>query len=74
MAKNPVSDELFPRHVRALARAVEEAEAWRGSMVGNPNPGPLEAFDKFIKEAKQAMRIVRELGRQHAAVRRHRTW
>lgn len=74
MAKKPVSDELFPRHVRALARAVKEAESWRGSLVGNPDPQPLEDFDVFIAEAKEAMRIVRELGRQHAAVRRHRGW
>lgn len=44
---------------RLLWRAVSEAEAWRGSMTGNPDPGPLEEFDAFIAKAKQALKKVR---------------
>ncbi|MNQ65307.1 hypothetical protein D3C85_797600 [compost metagenome] len=63
-------DELMPRHVKALRDAVNLAEGWRGSMVGNPDPEPLEAFDRAIRRAKQALKIVRELGRQHAFSRK----
>lgn len=66
------SDELMPRHVKALGWAVAQAEDWRGSLVGNPDPGPLEEFDRFIAQAKEAMSIVRELGKQHYYNRKHR--
>lgn len=56
-------DELFPRDVKALARAVREAEAWRGAM--GPDSRQLEEFDQFIKKARQALKIVRELAAQH---------
>ncbi|UXX42089.1 hypothetical protein [Pseudomonas phage phiH2] len=52
-------ERLTQSELRALARAVSEAEAWRGSMVGNPDPGPLEEFDAFVAKAKQALKKVR---------------
>lgn len=64
------NDELYPRHVKALAWAVREAEAWRGNLVGNPDPRPLAAFDAQVKQAKEALKIVRELARQDAGKRR----
>jgi hypothetical protein len=39
----------------ALRRAVAEAQVWRGSMVGNPDTGPLDEFDRFIFKAKSAL-------------------
>jgi hypothetical protein len=63
--------ELSPRHVKALARALREASTWRGTLVGNPDTGPLEEFDRFIATAKEGMQIVRELGRQHANSRKY---
>lgn len=50
---------LTQSELRALARAVSEAETWRGSMTGNPDPGPLEEFDAFVAKAKQALKKVR---------------
>lgn len=52
-------ERLTQSELRALSRAVSEAEAWRGSMTGNPDPGPLEEFDAFIAKAKQALKKVR---------------
>lgn len=52
-------ERLTQSELRALARAVSEAEAWRGSMVGNLDPGPLEEFDAFVAKAKQALKKVR---------------
>lgn len=63
--------ELSPRHVKALARALREAKTWRGTLVGNPDTGPLEEFDRFIATANEGMQIVRELGRQHANSRKY---
>lgn len=40
----------------ALRRAVSEAESWRGSLVGNPEP--LEEFDEFIQVAKDALKAL----------------
>lgn len=52
-------ERLTQSELRALSRAVSEAEAWRGSMTGNPDPGPLEEFDAFVAKAKQALKKVR---------------
>lgn len=42
----------------ALRRAVSEAEGWRGALVGNPDPEPLEEFDEFIEVAKDALKAL----------------
>lgn len=47
------------RHIAALAWAVREAEGWRGSLVGNPDPGPLMEFDANIAAAKEALKDLR---------------
>jgi hypothetical protein len=50
--------KLTPVHIKALQMAVHEAEAWRGTLIGNPDPTPLQQFDAYIAIAKQALRIV----------------
>lgn len=55
-------DELYPRHVKALARAVKEAKAWRGALT---DEAKIEEFDRFIATAQEALKRVRELARQH---------
>jgi hypothetical protein len=51
---------LRHKHVKALTRAVWEAEAWRGQLVGNPDPRPLEEFDRFIATAREALKVVKQ--------------
>ncbi len=60
---------MKPRHIKALRRAVDEAEVWRGSMTGNPDPEPLEEFDAFIAEAREALG---QAGREAKELRRLR--
>lgn len=46
---------LKPKHKYALRRVVEEAESWRGYLVGNPDTFALESFDQLIDTAKEAL-------------------
>lgn len=48
------------RQIAILKWTVDMAEDWRGSMVGNPDPEPLEIFDAQIAEAKAALRQLRK--------------
>lgn len=61
----PESRRYAPRlnstDIRALARAVSAFESWRGSLVGDPDPGPLETFDKDLSKMQQALRRVKAL-------------
>lgn len=50
---------MKPSHIKALAWAVDEAEGWRGSLTGNPDPVPLAEFDAKIAQAKAALRELR---------------
>ncbi len=52
-------ERLTTSELRALSRAVGEAEAWRGSLTGNPDTSQLEEFDAFVAKAKQALKKVR---------------
>ena len=54
----------------ALKRAIEEAEGWRGSMIGNPDPEQLEEFDEFIATARKALKAVRKLNNEVRLERR----
>lgn len=45
---------------RLLKKAVDSAEAWRGSKVGNPDPKPPQAFDKEIKAMREVLKKIRE--------------
>ena len=47
--------------IRLLKWCVNEAETWRGTMVGNPDPAPLAAFDARIATARAAIRKVQAL-------------
>ena len=67
------SDELMPRHIKALTRALREAASWRGSLVGAAPAEALAEFDAYIATAKEGMKRVRELGRQQAYARRRVT-
>lgn len=62
-------ERLTTKELRALAWAVGEAESWRGSLVGNPDPGPLEAFDACVAKAKLAMKKVRRNNKSTAQKR-----
>lgn len=67
--KKPQSDELHPRHVRALSQAVKETLHIDKNLGGTFAPGTAES-----RHLKQAMKIVRELAAQHAGNRRRRNW
>jgi hypothetical protein len=43
-----------------LNLAVREAEGWRGTMVGNPDPEPLAECDETIRQMKAALLVVAE--------------
>lgn len=47
---------LSRAEIRLLAEAVSEANDWRGSLVGNPDPGPLDEFDARITKMKAAIK------------------
>ena len=47
--------------IRMLARAVSAFESWRGSLVGDPDPGALEKFDKDLIKMQRALRRVKAL-------------
>lgn len=55
---------LTNTQVDALTWAVREAEGWRGSLIGNPDPQPLQIFDAKVVKAKQALRDLKELNTQ----------
>ena len=52
---------LRDKHVKALRRAIYDAQVWRGSMVGNPDTSQLEKFDRYIATAKEALKVVRHV-------------
>lgn len=59
--KNP--NRITLRQKQILAWAIDEAETWRGTMVGNPDPEPLAEFDAMIEEAREALRTVGRMER-----------
>jgi hypothetical protein len=50
----------YKDRIKYLSWAVREAAAWRGALTGNPDHGPLEAFDSNIRQCKEALRELRE--------------
>lgn len=54
--------------MRILKWAVDNAEDWRGSMTGNPDPGPLREFDENIKIAKGALKKLKHRGKSEKPV------
>ena len=73
MSRSYKSSLVSQKHLNALKRAIEEAEGWRGSMTGNPDPEQLEEFDEFIDTAKAALKSVRRLNREVRLERRRPT-
>lgn len=61
------------REIYMLARAVEQAEEWRGALVGNPNPGPLQEYDAFIAQCKATLRKLRKAKRINAIMNKQQT-
>jgi hypothetical protein len=60
--------EPLPRGaIKLLKEAIDEAAGWRGTLVGNPDPQPLEEFDSRIAAMRAALEAVRL---QNAAVKR----
>ena len=49
---------LTIRQEKLLALAIEEAAGWEGTMIGNPDPEPLEQFRETIAEMKEALKVV----------------
>jgi hypothetical protein len=52
---------LTDRELSALSWAVSRAAEWRGAEIGNPDPAPLDRFDRRVSEARMALRKVREV-------------
>ena len=48
------------RHLALFRRAIDEWDVWRGSMVGNPDIGPLEEHDAAVREARAALANLRQ--------------
>jgi hypothetical protein len=46
--------------VKLLEEAINSAETWRGSMIGNPDPEPLASFDEEIAAMRKAIAVVKE--------------
>lgn len=46
---------LEEEELYAVQWAVEQAKVWRGSLVGNPDPEPLNVFDTMIARAEKAL-------------------
>lgn len=57
---------MTKRELRALGWCVQQAKAWRGSLVGDPDPAGLAAFDREVSVAQRAMRKLRLLKRNKA--------
>lgn len=74
MSDKDPKGELYPRHTKALARAIREAEGWRGLLTCTGDDADLVEFDAFIDAAKQAMREVREVAKQHGCARKYAPW
>jgi hypothetical protein len=64
-----VTTVLRPMHLKALRRAVREAQDLRGSMTGNPDPTPLAEFDAFIQTAKRALTLVKKMNDEARGVK-----
>lgn len=73
MSRSYKSSLVSQKHLNALKRAIDEAEGWRGSLIGNPDPEQLEEFDEFIDTAKAALKSVRKLNREVRLERRRPT-
>lgn len=59
--KRKLEGTKMPRKYRnALAWAVGWARDWRGSLVGNPDPKPLAAFDTMVNRARAALKMIRK--------------
>lgn len=43
----------------ALVDAVDEAAIWRGTMVGDPDPEPLKAFDEWITFCRNVLKRIK---------------
>ena len=61
---------LSIRQEKLLALAIEEAAGWEETMIGNPDPEPLEEFRATVAQMKKALRIVSEQQKALRDVRR----
>lgn len=52
---------LSKADINTLNWAIDEAETWRGSMIGNPDPVPLRQFDAKIRKARKALEAIKEM-------------
>lgn len=51
----PLDKKRMDKLRSCLRWALDQAENWRGSMTGNPDPRPLEEFDKRVRKCKEAL-------------------
>jgi hypothetical protein len=51
---------LTPYQEKMLAKAIDDAEAWEGSIVGHPDPEVLEDFQFQIAAMRGALSVVKE--------------
>lgn len=55
---------LTVKQISLLKHAIDEADAWRGAITGNTGPQALAAHDKFIADARTALKAVKEMNAQ----------
>ena len=59
--------------IKLLSEAVTMADAWRGSMTGNPDPTALQLHDHFILACRRVLTEERKAalaqGRKHGRVK-----
>ena len=54
---------LKASHLRWLKEAVDNAESWRGSIIGGPDY-LVQKFDKRICKMREALKIVKQMNAQ----------
>jgi hypothetical protein len=56
-----IDEKLTKGDIRALSWAIENADYWRGSLVGNPDTTALILHDEYVTRAKKAIVKVKKL-------------
>lgn len=60
---------LTQKQLRVLKYAINDAEAWRGQLVGCPDPEPLQKFDARVAEMRAAWQAIVALNTEIKALR-----
>jgi hypothetical protein len=65
MKVRPISVNEF----RWLKSAIDSADTWRGTLTGNPDPGPLEEHDNNIAEMRAVLDRMRAVNKEYRNLR-----